>query len=142
MLCQRAGGSCVKSSAATSQATLCARQRCGSSSTRAAISLLARDHVNVITARDYLSGVVLQEMKARCPVSPVQPVYATKGRTVPGGCRLAGDFPLSSAGFLRSLCRRVREPDGGYVIGPTANYELYVNNGTQPHVITSHGPGP
>jgi hypothetical protein len=98
--------------------------------------------VNVITARDYLSGAVLQEMKAMCPVSPVQPDYATKGRIVPGGCRLAGDFPLRSAGFLRSLCRRVREPDGGYVIGPTASYALYVNNGTQPHVITSHGPGP
>jgi hypothetical protein len=57
-----------------------------------AISLLARDDVNVIAAMEYLSGKVLQEMKARRPVSPVQPVYATKGRTVAGGRRLAGDF--------------------------------------------------
>ena len=89
---------------------------------------------------EYLSGKVLQEMKARRPVSPVQPVYATKGRTVAGGRRLAGDFPLRPSGFLRSSCRRVREPDGRYIIGPTADYALYVNNGTGPHVITSHGP--
>lgn len=105
-----------------------------------AISLLARDNVNVITAMDYLSGVVLQEMKARCPVSPGQPVYTTKGRTVPGGSRLAGGLPLRPSGYLRSSCRRLREPDGGYIIGPTADYALYVNNGTPPHVITSHGP--
>ena len=39
-----------------------------------AITLLARGDVNVIAAMDYLSGVVLQEMKARAPVSPVHPV--------------------------------------------------------------------
>ena len=107
-----------------------------------AISLLTRDNVNVIAAMDYLSGKVLQEMKARCPVSPVQPVYATKGQTVAGGRKLAGDFPLRPSGYLRSSCRRLREPDGGYIIGPTASYALYVNNGTESHVITSHGPRP
>jgi hypothetical protein len=107
-----------------------------------AISLLARDNLNVIAAMEYLSGKVLQEMKARCPVSPVQPVYATKGRTVAGGRRLVGDFPLRPSGYLRSSCRRLREPDGGYIIGPTAPYSLYVNNGTPPHVIESHGPWP
>ena len=89
-----------------------------------AITLLARDDANVIAAMEYLSGVVLQEMKARAPVSPVHPVYATKGRTVPGGRRLAGDFPLRPSGYLRSSCRRLREPDGGYIIGPTAPYAL------------------
>lgn len=107
-----------------------------------AISLLARDDVNVIAAMDYLSGKVLQEMKARAPVYPVQPVYATRGRTVPGGRRFAGDFPLRPSGFLRSSCRRLREPDGGYIIGPTAPYALYVNNGTPPHAIDSTGPWP
>ena len=107
-----------------------------------AISLLARDDVNVIAAMDYLSGKVLQEMKARAPVSPVQPVYATRGATVPGGRRFAGDFPLRPSGFLRSRCRRLREPDGGYIIGPTAPYALYVNNGTPPHAIERTGPWP
>jgi hypothetical protein len=106
------------------------------------ISLLARDDVNVLAAMEYLSGKVLQEMTARAPVSPVHPVYATKGRTVAGGRRLAGDFPLRPSGYLRSSCRRLREPDGGYIIGPTPDYALYVNNGTGPHVITSHGPWP
>jgi hypothetical protein len=69
-------------------------------------------------------------------------VYATKGATVPGGRRFAGDFPLRPSGFLRSSCRRVREADGGYIIGPTAPYALWVNNGTPPHVIESTGPWP
>ena len=107
-----------------------------------AITLLARDDANVAAAMEYLSGVVLLEMKARAPVSPVQPVYATKGATVPGGRRFAGDFPLRPSGFLRSSCRRVREADGGYIIGPTAPYALWVNNGTPPHVIESTGPWP
>jgi hypothetical protein len=101
-----------------------------------------RYNIAVIAAMEYLPGKVLQEMKARCPVSPVQPVYATKGRTVAGRRRLAGDFPLRPSGYLRSSCRRFREPDGGHIIGPTANHALYVNNGTEPHVITSHGPWP
>jgi len=83
---------------------------------------------------DYLSGKVLLEMKARAPASSVHPVYATKGRTVSGGRRLAGDFPPRPSGFMRSSCRRLREPDGGYIIGPTAPYSLYVNNGTPLHV--------
>lgn len=61
---------------------------------------------------EYLSGVVLQEMKVRAPVSPVYPVYARKGATVAGGRRLVGDFPLQPSGYLRSNCRRLREPDG------------------------------
>ena len=107
-----------------------------------AITLLARDDVNVIAAREYLSGKVLLEMKARAPVSPVHPVYATKGATVPGGRRLVGDFPLRPSGFLRSSYRRLREADGRYIIGPTAPYALWVNNGTPPHVVESHGSWP
>src|SRR5437868_4667850 len=91
---------------------------------------------------EYLSGRVLQEMKARAPVSPVHPVYARKGATVAGGRRLAGDFPLRPSGYLRSSCRRLREADGGYIIGPTAPYSLYVNNGTPPHIIESTRPWP
>ena len=51
---------------------------------------------------------------------PVHPPYATKGRTVARGRRYAGDFPLRPSGYLRSSCRRFREADGGYIIGPTA----------------------
>jgi hypothetical protein len=36
-----------------------------------AVTLLARDDANVAAAMEYLSGVVLLEMKARAPVSPV-----------------------------------------------------------------------
>ena len=104
------------------------------------ISLLARDDANVAAAMEYLSGAVLQEMKARCPVSQVQPIYATKGATVPGGRRFAGDAPLRPSGYLRSSCRRLREADGGYLIGPTAPYALWVNNGTPPHEIDSTRP--
>ena len=107
-----------------------------------AITLLARDDANVAAAMEYLSGKVLLEMKARAPVSPVQPVYARKGATVAGGRRYAGDFPLRPSGYLRSSCRRLREADGGYITGPTAPYSLYVNNGTPPHVIESTGPWP
>ena len=41
------------------------------------LRLLARDNPDVAAAMEILSSRVLQEMKARCPVSPVQPVYAT-----------------------------------------------------------------
>ena len=55
-----------------------------------AITLLARDDVNVIAAMEYLSGKVLLEMKARAPVSPVQPVYATQGRDRGGRAQAGG----------------------------------------------------
>ena len=58
-----------------------------------------------------------------------------------GGRRLAGDIPLRPSGYLRSSCRRLREPDGGYIIGPTADYALYVNNGTRPASSTRTGRG-
>jgi hypothetical protein len=91
---------------------------------------------------DYLGGRILQEMKARAPVSPVEPVYATGGATVSGGRRLAGDFPLRPSGYLRSSCRKWRDGDGSICVGPSAPYALYVNNGTPPHSIDSTGPWP
>lgn len=81
-------------------------------------------------------------MKAAIPVSKVQPVYATKGAVVPGGSRFAGDFPLTPSGFLRKSVKRVHEPDGSWVIGPTAKYAGYVQYGTPPHVIRSTGSWP
>ena len=93
-------------------------------------------------ALDRAASKVLQEMKRRCPVSKVQPVYATKGKTVKGGTRYAGDFPLRPSGYLRRSCRKLLEPDGSQIIGPTAPYGLYVNNGTPAHVINSTGPWP
>jgi hypothetical protein len=91
---------------------------------------------------DRAASRVLQEMKRRCPVSKVQPVYATKGKTVKGGTRYAGDFPLRPSGYLRRSCRKQLEPDASQIIGPTAPYGLYVNNGTPPHIIRSTGPWP
>lgn len=96
----------------------------------------------VLAAMDGLGDRVLLKMKADCPVSPVQPVYATKGRTVPGGTRYAGDFPLRPSGYLRSSCRKWRMPDGSVIVGPTAPYGVYVNDGTPAHDIDSHGPWP
>jgi hypothetical protein len=86
--------------------------------------------------------MVEQEMKRLCPVSPVQPVYARRGATVPGGRRFAGDFPLRPSGFLRSSIRARREADGSVIIGPTAPYGRFVNDGTPPHPINSTGPWP
>ena len=107
-----------------------------------AIELLAHGNADVLASMDYLSGKVLNEMKARCPVSPVQPVYATGGKTVEGGSRYGGDFPLRPSGYLRSSCHKWREPDGSICVGPSAPYALWVNNGTPPHAIDSHGDWP
>jgi hypothetical protein len=81
-------------------------------------------------------------MKAAIPVSKVQPVYATGGATVPGGTRYAGDFPLRPSGYLRKSVRRYREPGGDWIIGPTAEYAAFVNDGTPPHEIRSTGSWP
>jgi hypothetical protein len=123
------------------------------------------------TALRLLASLAAAEMKAHIPVSPVYPVYAypvtpgfSKGTTyqVPGAfgrglalpkgpavsrARYAGDLPLRPSGFLRNSV--VIEPiplplwaGGGYLIGPTANYGKWVNNGTPPHIIRSTGPWP
>jgi len=69
---------------------------------------------------DMLAGRVLSAQKARCPVSP----YGS------------GQNP---SGYLRSSCVAVAEPDGSRIVGPTADYGGYVNNGTVPHIIRAHG---
>ena len=75
---------------------------------------------DVAAMMDMLAGRVLSAMKADCPVSP----YGS------------GENP---SGFLRSSCRAAREPDGSMIIGPTAPYGLWVQNGTPPHIIRAHG---
>lgn len=118
-----------------------------------------------------LAGLAMVAMKANIPVSPVFPVYAypvplgtTKGDPfrVPGAFgrglalpkgpavtrrRFQGDLPLRPSGFLRNsvVVQPIPLPlnrGGGYMIGPTANYGKWVNNGTPPHIIRSTGPWP
>jgi len=113
-------------------------------------------------ALDRLAAKAVVTMKALCPVSPVYPVYAQpvpvgastgqvyrgRGLARPGGperarLRRAGDLPLGPpSGHLRNSVRAFREPDGSVIIGPTADYAAYVNDGTRPHIIRSHGPWP
>jgi hypothetical protein len=113
---------------------------------------------------DLLAGELVTVMKALCPVSPVQPVYAQpvplgkskgpayaarrigRGLAWPGGPdvsrrRLPGDLPLRPSGYLRSSIRAFRTADG-VIVGPTADYAEYVNNGTPPHSIDSTGSWP
>jgi hypothetical protein len=132
----------------------------------AALALLGRDDPQVIAAMDRLAAEAVQIMKRLCPVSPVFPVYADpiplgssfgpvyggrgerhKGVRRRGGpdrprYRRAGDFPLPPSGRLRSSIHAFRQPDGTIIIGPTESYAKYVNDGTVPHVIRSHGPWP
>jgi len=56
--------------------------------------------------------------------------------------RRAGDLPLNVSGRLRESVRAFRQRDGSVIIGPTADYARYVNDGTRPHIIRSHGPWP
>jgi hypothetical protein len=107
-----------------------------------AVELWVKEDPSIAATMDMLAGRVLSAMKAACPVSPVQGVYASGGATVSGGARLSGDFPLRPSGYLRSSCRSLREEDGSIIIGPTADYGIWVNNGTPPHLIESHGPWP
>jgi hypothetical protein len=112
-------------------------------------------------AMDLFAGRLVNTMKALCPVSPVMPVYAQpvplgsskgpayKGRGLarPAGpdvsrTRYPGDLPLRPTGYLRSSIHAFREPDGSIIVGPTAPYAEYVNNGTPAHLIESTGPWP
>jgi len=102
-------------------------------------------------ALDRAASKVLQEMKRRCPVSKLPQIRGAGGRfvsvtktgaTVKGGTRYAGDFPLQPSGYLRRSCRKQLEADGSQIIGPTAKYGIYVQNGTPAHVINSTGPWP
>jgi hypothetical protein len=77
---------------------------------------------DVQQAMDLVSRVALQAMKKNTPVSPVG--------------------PLHRSGNLRSSERIIKQPNGDTIIGPTASYGAYVNDGTPPHIIRSTGPWP
>jgi hypothetical protein len=106
-----------------------------------AIAMLGDPNRNAYLARAMAAtaGRITNSMKRLAPVSPVYPV---SGATVPGGRRYGGDFPLRPSGYMRSSIRAYRMPDGSIIIGPSADYSAYVNDGTRPHTITSHGPWP
>lgn len=128
----------------------------------AAIAMLPGDP-RVKAAVDRLAARAVQTMKRLAPVSPVYPVYAQPvplGRSkgpVYGGqhkgvryqrgpsrsrIRYPGDLPLNVSGNLRRSIHAFHLSDGGVIIGPTVKYAKWVNNGTHPHVIRSHGPWP
>ncbi len=110
----------------------------------AAVKLWAEHSPQAHAALDLVAARAVVTMKALCPVSPVQPVYA---RPLPvgssaGKTRYQGDLPLRASGTLRSSIHAFRLPDGAVIVGPTAPYAEFVNSGTRPHVITSHGSWP
>lgn len=74
---------------------------------------------SVSALMDRLQAFAVQAMKKHVPVSPVG--------------------PLHKSGALRSSVTAERESDGTRRVGPTLYYGPYVNNGTEPHLITSHG---
>jgi hypothetical protein len=84
-----------------------------------------------------LAGHLVNEMKARCPVSPA-------GRSASGG----GRWPARASGTLRNSIRAVRQEDGSWLVGPTDKLEdgtylgELVERGTPPHSIDSTGPWP
>jgi hypothetical protein len=108
----------------------------------AAVKLWAAEGAESVAAMDIFAGRLVVTMKALTPVSRVQPVYATGGATVPGGTRYPGDFPLRPSGYLRSSIHAFRVGPGEVIVGPTADYGPYVNDGTKPHSIDSHGSWP
>jgi len=127
----------------------------------AAVKLWSEEGPEVTGAMDLLAGRLVTAMKALCPVSPVMPVYAQpvplgsstgpayvgRGLARPGGpdvsrTRYPGDLPLYPTGYLRSSIHAFRLPGGAIIVGPTAPYAEYVNNGTPPHGIDSTGPWP
>lgn len=71
---------------------------------------------------DRIAAAAVQTMKFLTPVSPVGPFHRS--------------------GNLRSSVRAERMADGGFIVGPTADYAPYVNDDTVPHIIRSHGPYP
>jgi hypothetical protein len=83
---------------------------------------LAATDPRVAAAMDRAAAGALQTMKALTNVSPVG--------------------PLHRSGNLRSSEHAFRQPNGDILIGPTADYGKYVNDGTPPHLIESHGPWP
>ena len=110
----------------------------------------------------HLAGRTTVRLKANTPVSPVYPTYADPipvgyssgqayqrrgaglarrgGRTVTRR-RLLGDLPLRPSGYLRNSTE-ARRDGWGFRIGPTADYGIWVDQGSRPHLIESHGPWP
>jgi hypothetical protein len=126
-------------------------------------SLIIEHNPKVQASMHALAAMAVQRMKYHCPVSPVYPTYAApvpvgssrgrayqargKGLARPGGepvalRRLAGDLPLRPSGYLRNSIVAQPGPGDTIIVGPTADYGGYVNNGTRPHIIRSHGPWP
>jgi hypothetical protein len=96
-----------------------------------------------------VAGRLVVAMKRAAPVSKVQRVYANPvpmgTSTGKGGyprTRYQGDLPLRPSGYLRNSIRAFVMPDGSVIVGPTASYGRFVNEGTPPHVIRSTGPWP
>lgn len=98
----------------------------------AAVKATCEDPSNGIgRAMSQIADRAVLSMKKHCPVSPV-----SSGRS----------------GTLRSSITKFRQPDGSYLIGPTAMVgppwqppQLLgplVEHGTGPHIIRSHGPWP
>jgi hypothetical protein len=71
---------------------------------------------------DRVAAAAVQTMKFLTPVSPVG--------------------PLHRSGNLRSSVHAFRQVNGDVLVGPTADYGEYVNDGTRPHIIRSRGPWP
>ena len=84
------------------------------------VHLLA-ESPGVQRALERVARDISDEMRRMCPVSP------------PG--------PLHRSGALRQSIR-ARRIVGGWSIGPERRYGRYVNEGTPPHRIVSHGPWP
>jgi|SRR5215472_18365567 len=127
----------------------------------AAVKLWTESDPRILAGQDRVAAQLLQAMKAFCPVSPVQAVYAYpvppgsslgpahRGRPIarPGGpavprTRYQGDLPLRPSGYLRNSIHAFRMPDHSIVVGPTADYAKYVLEGTEPHEIHSTGSWP
>lgn len=128
-----------------------------------ALRAMAAGNPRVQAALDRLAAAAVQRMKYHCPVSPVFPTYAYP---VPAGYsagqvyqrrgaglaryggpevarrRLLGDLPLRPSGYLRNSIHADRRGPLEIVVGPDASYGRYVNDGTRPHIIRSHGPWP
>ena len=126
-----------------------------------AVKLWTESSPVVRSAMDRIAALLLGAMKAECPVSPVQAVYAYpvplgrsagpahRGRPIarPSGpdvsrTRYQGDLPLRPSGYLGNSIHAFRMPDGAIIVGPTADYAKFVIEGTGPHVIRSTGPWP
>lgn len=121
---------------------------------------LLGDKADVQATLARVAAEAKQRMKYHCPVSPVYPTYADavalgysrgqayrgRGLARRGGPdvslrRLLGDLPLRPSGYLRNSIDAFPS-GGGFDVGPTADYGRYVNDGTRPHVIRSHGSWP